>query len=77
MIGNPGASLERLLTDGVADGRLTVGDADTVREFADFLQHVGPVRPLPVSVLREYRDLLGITDDQIDECERRRREVTP
>ena len=66
-------NLEQQLTDSVADGRITAEDADTIREFAAFLAdpEVGlpPTqpdgKPLPMSVLRRHRDILGLTDEDL------------
>lgn len=34
--------IERMLSDKLADGKITEGDAEAVREFTDFLRHAGP-----------------------------------
>jgi hypothetical protein len=44
-------SIEAILERRQANGSITVGDADTVREFAEFLSEVGP----PTSVDPEDR----------------------
>lgn len=55
-----------------ASGALTIGDADTVREFSDFLRAVGKERPIPLSVLREFKEFLGLSDVELSEIERKR-----
>jgi hypothetical protein len=68
--------IEQQLADGVADGRLTPDDADTVREFASFLRDAGaPGEPLPMPILERYQDLLGLTDDDLAIARANRRDV--
>ena len=72
--------LDRLLDAAVADERITDEDAETVRQFVDFLEDpdVGPAgAPLPISALRRHQHLLGLTDAQLDEAERRRTAAEP
>lgn len=65
--------LERQLGDGVADGRITTEDADTIREFRDFLREAGPVGTIDAPVLLKYADLLGLSDEQRARLERTER----
>jgi hypothetical protein len=64
--------LEQQLGDGVADGRISAEDADTIREFAAFLADPevtspkGP--PMPMSALRRHRNLLGLTDEELQQA---------
>ena len=41
------SDIETVVGDALADGKITDGDADAVREFADFLRHAGPPANAP------------------------------
>lgn len=74
---NINGDLEQQLGDAVSDGRITTGDADTIREFRDFLREIGPasrpVRRADAPVLLKYADLLGLSDEQRARLERTQR----
>jgi hypothetical protein len=57
--------LEQQLGDKVADGKISVDDADTVRIFAQFLSEAGPVNSGTVP-RRWLPYLLGEADGPID-----------
>lgn len=66
--------LDQRLADLLDAGRIAQGDVDVVQDFRAFLAdpEVPRRRPLPVSVMRRYQVLLGLSDGEIDEVERRR-----
>lgn len=70
-----GESLNAQLDARVASGKLTLSDADTVREFAAFLTAIAPYpkgEPLPLTILREYQEFIGISDEELAAIEARR-----
>lgn len=62
-------SLNAELDARVASGKLTMHDADAVREFAAFLRAAGGQRPIPLEVLREYQGYLNISDEELARIE--------
>lgn len=62
-------SLNTRLAAGVESGRLSLHDADAVREFAAFLRAVGGRRPIPFEVLREFQGFLNISDEELARIE--------
>jgi hypothetical protein len=57
-------------------GAISLGDAETVRTFAAFLQAAGRTRPIPLQVLRDFQEFLGISDERLAEIERERAEAS-
>lgn len=66
-------SLNAWLAAGVESGKLTLHDADAVREFAAFLSAVGGRRPVPLEVIREFQGFLGVSDEELARIEAQRR----
>jgi hypothetical protein len=62
-------SLNIRLAAGVESGKLSLHDADAVREFAAFLRAVGGRRPIPLEVLREFQGFLNISDEELARIE--------
>lgn len=67
------STFDQQITDAVADGRMSEGDAEVVHEFAAFLDKVGaPSDKSPEAIRRrrraliEHADLCGLTDADVE-----------
>lgn len=56
----------------LSSGAISLGDAEAIRTFAEFLTAAGRVRPVPLQVLRDFQGFLGLSDAQLAELERQR-----
>ena len=69
-----GENLDAQLDRAVEAGRCLPEEADTIREFRDFLRESGPRGvPTPPEVMRRHREFLGLSEVEVDDYERRYR----
>jgi hypothetical protein len=61
--------LDRQLGDGVADGKISADDADTIRTFGEFLTETGPADGKTQIRRRWLPYVLGEADGPIDDPE--------